>query len=111
VVYAAFEALLHGQGFVGAGDDDDYFTGLSHSQLGEFGWGGEIGCTYIKDGLHADCEGHLGDFAEVIAEEARVGQDCFVGECLDASAAAEARARLVEGYVTVLWSSMSAKNR
>jgi len=73
VVYAAFEALLHGEGFVGAGNDDDYFASLSWSLAGRVGEGSGVGYTYVQDSLHADRQGHFGDFAEVIAEEAGVG--------------------------------------
>jgi len=54
VVDAVFDAFLEGEGFVGAGDDDDDFSG-------------------VEDGLHADGEGHAGDGGEVVVEVARVG--------------------------------------
>ena len=56
----------------------------------------------VEDGLDADGEGHAGDLADVVAEEARVGEDGVVREGLDARAAREGRAGLVERDVAVL---------
>lgn len=83
VVDAALDAPLQGEGLAGAEDDGDDLAGL-------------------EDGLDADGEGHLGDAGEVVAEEARVGEDGVVGEGLDAGARGEAGAGLVEGDVAVL---------
>jgi len=57
--------------------------------------------THIHHGLHADGEGHFGHFLQIMAEEAGVGEDGLVGQGLDARAAAQAGAGLVEGDVPI----------
>ena len=55
----------------------------------------------VQDGGDADGQRHARHFAEVVAEEARVGEDGVVGQCLDPRARLQARARLVECDVPV----------
>lgn len=56
----------------------------------------------LEHSLDADGEGQTGHLVDVVAEEARVGEDGVVGERLDAGAGGERRPGLVEGDVAVL---------
>lgn len=83
VVDALLDAALQGGGLAGAEDDDDDLARLEH-------------------GLDADGEGHAGHLGDVVAEEARVGEDGVVGERLDARPRRQAGPGLIEGDVAVL---------
>lgn len=83
VVDALLDAVLEGEGLALADDDDDDLAGL-------------------EDGLDADGQGHAGHLVDVVVKEARVGEDGVVGQRLDAGAAGQAGAGLVEGNVAVL---------
>lgn len=83
VVDAVLDALLEGEGLARADDDGDDLAGL-------------------EDGLDADGQGEAGHLADVVVEEAGVGEDGVVGERLDPGAGREAGAGLVEGDVAVL---------
>lgn len=83
VVDALLDATLQGKGLSGADNDGDNLAGL-------------------EDGLHADGQGKSGDFADIVVEEARVGQDGVVGKRLDSCPRGETGAGLVKGDVSVL---------
>lgn len=53
------------------------------------------------DGSHADGQRHGGNLGQVVAEEAGVGQDGVLGQCLDPGPGHQTGARLVEGNVAV----------
>lgn len=83
VVDALLDAALQRERLALADDDDHHLARLEHR-------------------LHAHRQGHARHLVNVAVEEARVGQDGVVGERLDARAAGERRAGLVEGDVAVL---------
>ena len=82
VAHALLDALGQRVGLVRARDDDDHLA-------------------RVHDRADADRQRHLRHGALVAAEEARVGLDRVEGQRLDARAAREARAGLVEGDVAV----------
>ena len=83
MVHAALDRLAERERLALASDDDDDLARVEH-------------------GLDADGEGHARDLGDVVPEEARVGEDGVVRERLDARAALERRAGLVERDVPVL---------
>ena len=72
VVGTLLDSLAEGEALALAGDEDHDLAGGEH--------GGD-----------ADGEGHAGHLGEVVAEEARVGEDGLVCERLDARARGEGR--------------------
>ena len=83
VVDALLDAALQRERLALAQDDDDDLAGF-------------------ENGLDADGKGHARHLVDVAVKEARVGEDGVVGERLDAGAAGQAGAWLVEGDVAVL---------
>lgn len=82
MIHPPLNTPLQRQRLVRARDDNQHLPRLQHR-------------------LHADRQRHLGHLVHVAAEEARVREDSVVREGLDAGAAREGGAGLVEGDVAV----------